>query len=127
MYQVNCIKLSPRLIPVQCDSSPVPSHHNILLLCRSLSALESKLVSKFCEDENGDLIYNRVTNGYRNGKNGNYGNGNYGNGYGTTNQEDFNNGRRTVTTTGTQSQGGRVDLTQPINLGTATVQVFTAH
>uniref|UniRef100_A0A8C7JVP1 Collagen alpha-1(XXVIII) chain n=1 Tax=Oncorhynchus kisutch TaxID=8019 RepID=A0A8C7JVP1_ONCKI len=79
----------------------------------TLPALESKLVSKFCEDENGDRIYNRVTNGYRNGKNGNYGNG-----YGTTNQEDFNNGRRTVTTTSTQSQGGRVDLTQPIDLGT---------
>lgn len=48
-----------------------------ILFC-SVSALESKLVSQFCEDENGALIYNRVTNGY----NG-YGNGNNGkrNGY----------------------------------------------
>eukprot|EP00063_Salmo_salar_P032404 XP_014007239.1 PREDICTED: collagen alpha-1(XXVIII) chain-like isoform X1 [Salmo salar] len=103
-------------------SDPDSEHMYLIDDFNTLPALESKLVSKFCEDENGDLIYNRVTNGYRNGKNGNYGNGNYGNGYGTTNQEDFNNGRRTVTTTGTQSQGGRVDLTQPINLGTATVQ-----
>uniref|UniRef100_A0A674EVG1 Collagen alpha-1(XXVIII) chain n=1 Tax=Salmo trutta TaxID=8032 RepID=A0A674EVG1_SALTR len=99
-------------------SDPDSEHMYLIDDFNTLPALESKLVSKFCEDENGDLIYNRVTNGYRNGKNGNYGNGNYGNGYGTTNQEDFNNGRRTVTTTGTQSQGGRVDLTQPINLGT---------
>lgn len=45
----------------------------------SVSALESKLVSQFCEDENGALIYNRVTNGYGNGYNSNNGNrnGNY--------------------------------------------------
>lgn len=60
----------------------------IFLFC-SVSALESKLVSQFCEDENGALIYNRVTNGYNgygNGYNSNSGkrNGNYvvgGNGY----------------------------------------------
>uniref|UniRef100_A0A674DUT6 Collagen alpha-1(XXVIII) chain n=1 Tax=Salmo trutta TaxID=8032 RepID=A0A674DUT6_SALTR len=108
-------------------SDPDSEHMYLIDDFNTLPALESKLVSKFCEDENGDPIYNRVTNGYgnngyRNGNNGNYGNGNYGNGYGTTNQEDFNNRRRTVTTTGTQSQGGRVDLTQPINPGTATVQ-----
>uniref|UniRef100_A0A8C7TLN7 Collagen alpha-1(XXVIII) chain n=1 Tax=Oncorhynchus mykiss TaxID=8022 RepID=A0A8C7TLN7_ONCMY len=100
-------------------SDPDSEHMYLIDDFNTLPALESKLVSKFCEDENGDLIYNRVTNGYRNGKNGNYGNGNYGNGYGTTNQEDFNNGRRTVTTTSTQSQGGRVDLTQPIDLGSS--------
>uniref|UniRef100_A0A8C8J6Z1 Collagen alpha-1(XXVIII) chain n=1 Tax=Oncorhynchus tshawytscha TaxID=74940 RepID=A0A8C8J6Z1_ONCTS len=100
-------------------SDPDSEHMYLIDDFNTLPALESKLVSKFCEDENGDLIYNRVTNGYRNGKNGNNGNGNYGNGYGTTNQEDFNNGRRTVTTTSTQSQGGRVDLTQPIDLGSS--------
>uniref|UniRef100_A0A4W5MPH5 Collagen alpha-1(XXVIII) chain n=1 Tax=Hucho hucho TaxID=62062 RepID=A0A4W5MPH5_9TELE len=103
-------------------SDPDSEHMYLIDDFNTLPALESKLVSKFCEDENGDLIYNRDTNGYRNGNNRNYGNGNYGNGYGTTNQEDFNNGRRTVTTTGTQSQGGRVDLTQPIDPGTDTVQ-----
>ncbi|CAB1327873.1 unnamed protein product [Coregonus sp. 'balchen'] len=111
-------------------SDPDSEHMYLIDDFNTLPALESKLVSKFCEDENGAPIYNRVTNGYgnngyRNGNNGNYDNGNYGNGYGTTNQEDFNNGRRTVTTTGTgtQSQGGRVALTQPINPSTATVQI----
>uniref|UniRef100_A0A4W5N9J8 Collagen alpha-1(XXVIII) chain n=1 Tax=Hucho hucho TaxID=62062 RepID=A0A4W5N9J8_9TELE len=134
MYALGIVNMSD---PTQAEflrelnliaSDPDSEHMYLIDDFNTLPALESKLVSKFCEDENGDLIYNRVTNGYgnngyRNGNNGNYGNGNYG--YGTTNQEDFNNGRRTVTTTGTQSQGGRVDLTQPINPGTATVQVFT--
>lgn len=43
------------------------------------AALESRLVSRFCEDENGALVYNRVTNGY-NGYNGNGYNGNFANG-----------------------------------------------
>lgn len=34
------------------------------------SALESKLVSQFCEDENGALIYNHIANGPWNGNNG---------------------------------------------------------
>uniref|UniRef100_A0A8C7R3N3 Collagen alpha-1(XXVIII) chain n=1 Tax=Oncorhynchus mykiss TaxID=8022 RepID=A0A8C7R3N3_ONCMY len=105
-------------------SDPDSEHMYLIDDFNTLPALESKLVSKFCEDENGGLVYNGYgNNGHRNGNNGNYGNG--GNGYGITNQEDFNNRRRTVTTTGTQSQGGSVDLTQPINPGTATVQVFT--
>lgn len=40
-----------------------------LLFC-AFSALESKLVSQFCEDENGALIYNHITNGHWNGNNG---------------------------------------------------------
>lgn len=36
------------------------------------TALESKLVSQFCEDENGDLIYSHITNGLHNGNNGLY-------------------------------------------------------
>lgn len=42
------------------------------------AALESKLVNQFCEDENGALIYNRVTNGHWNGNNGHGHNGNNG-------------------------------------------------
>lgn len=42
------------------------------------SALESQLVSQFCEDENGALIYNRITNGHWNSNNG-HGNGLNGN------------------------------------------------
>lgn len=56
--------------------------HNVRFLsCGSVAALESKLVSQFCEDENGDLIYNRLTNGNnghsnsRNGNNGRYAEG----------------------------------------------------
>lgn len=50
--------------------------------CYLFSALESKLVSQFCEDENGALIYNHITNGLRNGNNGhsNAINGNNGHG-----------------------------------------------
>lgn len=36
----------------------------------SFTALESKLVNQFCEDENGALIYNHLTNGPWNGNNG---------------------------------------------------------
>lgn len=34
------------------------------------TALESKLVSQFCEDEHGTLIYDRTVNGRWNGNNG---------------------------------------------------------
>uniref|UniRef100_A0A672KP89 Collagen alpha-1(XXVIII) chain-like n=1 Tax=Sinocyclocheilus grahami TaxID=75366 RepID=A0A672KP89_SINGR len=49
--------------------------YNCILLCvwSHHAALESKLVSQFCEDENGALYFNRITNGF-NGYNG-YGNG----------------------------------------------------
>lgn len=48
------------------------------LLCFAFTALESQLVSQFCEDENGALIYNRITNGHWNSNNG-HGNGLNGN------------------------------------------------
>lgn len=76
------------------------------------SALESKLVSQFCVDENGKLIYNHITNGHWNGLgvnghgentngyngygNNDYGNNGYGNswnGYGY--QDDIQNHKRT--------------------------------
>lgn len=58
------------------------------------SALESQLVSQFCEDENGALIYNHITNGYWNGNSG-YGNGingnnKYGNGINGNNRHGKN-------------------------------------
>lgn len=49
-----------------------------LTLCFAFSALESQLVSQFCEDENGALIYNRITNRHWNGNNA-HGNGLNGN------------------------------------------------
>uniref|UniRef100_A0A8C5NH49 Collagen alpha-1(XXVIII) chain n=1 Tax=Gouania willdenowi TaxID=441366 RepID=A0A8C5NH49_GOUWI len=51
-------------------SDPDSEHMFLIDDFNTLPALESKLVSQFCEDENGALIYNRVTNG-NNGYNGN--------------------------------------------------------
>ncbi len=59
------------------------------LLIHSYSALESKLVNQFCEDENGALIFSRI-NGFENGYgiNGNRINGNSRYSYGTNVNED---------------------------------------
>uniref|UniRef100_A0A3P8Z4R3 Collagen alpha-1(XXVIII) chain n=1 Tax=Esox lucius TaxID=8010 RepID=A0A3P8Z4R3_ESOLU len=67
-------------------SDPDAEHMYLIDDFNTLPALESKLVSQFCEDENGALIYNRLTNGFannghRNGNNWNQGNGNHGNAF----------------------------------------------
>uniref|UniRef100_A0A8C3AW68 Collagen alpha-1(XXVIII) chain n=1 Tax=Cyclopterus lumpus TaxID=8103 RepID=A0A8C3AW68_CYCLU len=51
-------------------SDPDSEHMYLIDDFNTLPALESKLVSQFCEDENGALIYNRITNGHWNGYNG---------------------------------------------------------
>ncbi|KAL4656629.1 collagen alpha-1(XXVIII) chain-like, partial [Arapaima gigas] len=56
-------------------SDPDSEHMYLIDDFNTLPALESKLVSQLCEDENGALVYNRITNGYGN-------NGHLGNGYG---------------------------------------------
>uniref|UniRef100_A0A672ZRD6 Collagen alpha-1(XXVIII) chain n=1 Tax=Sphaeramia orbicularis TaxID=375764 RepID=A0A672ZRD6_9TELE len=107
-------------------SDPDSEHMFLIDDFNTLPALESKLVSQFCEDENGALIYNRVTNGYnsqgnngyngygangnRNGINGNYAIG----GYGYRPITDTNNGRQTGISTGTgvQGHGGGLDITR---------------
>lgn len=69
------------------------------------AALESKLVNQFCEDENGALIYNRITNG-GNGHNGYrpngydnhnilYGNNGYGSHHEETSDSTISTQRRT--------------------------------
>ncbi|KAK0145075.1 Collagen alpha-1(XXVIII) chain [Merluccius polli] len=65
-------------------SDPDTEHMYLIDDFNTLPALESQLVSQFCEDETGALIYNRVTNGYTNGNghNGHGHNGNVLNGYG---------------------------------------------
>lgn len=71
--------------------------------------MESKLVSQFCEDENGALIYNRITNG-GNGHNGYRHNGydnhnnvlNGNNGYGSHHLEEFD--KRVNVLSGTYSE-----------------------
>lgn len=61
-------------------SDPDSEHMFLIDDFNTLPALESKLVSQFCEDENGALIYNKITNGYNghgsNGYNGYDSNGN---------------------------------------------------
>ncbi|CAK6965541.1 collagen alpha-1(XXVIII) chain-like [Scomber scombrus] len=82
-------------------SDPDTEHMFLIDDFNTLPALESKLVSQFCEDENGALIYNRVTNGY--GYNGYGGNGNR-NGY---------NGPNTIGPgTNNHGHGGRGDNNQ---------------
>uniref|UniRef100_A0A672J5L7 Collagen alpha-1(XXVIII) chain n=1 Tax=Salarias fasciatus TaxID=181472 RepID=A0A672J5L7_SALFA len=110
-------------------SDPDSEHMYLIDDFNTLPALESQLVNQFCEDENGALIYNRITNGNWNGNNGLSPNGNsrYGehangyNGYGNNgfphgnnrngynHEEDIQNQRRT-------SSRGRGDtFTLPIS------------
>ena len=63
--------------PYTYKNDDVTTNTDVLFLCL---ALESKLVSKFCEDENGALIYNSIANGY--GTNGHATNGHATNGNG---------------------------------------------
>ncbi|XP_051799252.1 collagen alpha-1(XXVIII) chain-like [Acanthochromis polyacanthus] len=101
-------------------SDPDAEHMFLIDDFNTLPALESKLVSQFCEDENGALIYNRITNGYngnngnRNGFNGNYAIGGYG--YRPAPEQEVQNGRQTG------SQGGRGSSTTQ---GGGRQQVFT--
>lgn len=55
-------------------------------------ALESKLVRRLCEDENGAVINNRITNGHWNGNNGHGKNTNEYSGYGNNGYAYGNNG-----------------------------------
>lgn len=97
-------------------SDPDSEHMFLIDDFNTLPALESKLVSQFCEDENGALIYNRITNGYgNNGNNGNmngkYAVGSYG--YQPATEQQVLAGRQSGTSTGTstQSHDGRVETT----------------
>uniref|UniRef100_A0A8C7RV80 Collagen, type XXVIII, alpha 2a n=1 Tax=Oncorhynchus mykiss TaxID=8022 RepID=A0A8C7RV80_ONCMY len=74
-------------------SDPDSEHMYLIDDFNTLPALESKLVSQFCEDENGALVLNRNTNGFgRNGNNG-YGNNGYGNnGHGINGQGNSGQG-----------------------------------
>ncbi|XP_029981006.1 collagen, type XXVIII, alpha 2a [Sphaeramia orbicularis] len=74
-------------------SDPDSEHMYLIDDFNTLPALESKLVSQFCEDENGALIYNRITNGHWNGNNG-HGqgvNGNNGRGDNTNRYNGYGN------------------------------------
>ncbi|XP_041807001.1 collagen, type XXVIII, alpha 2a [Chelmon rostratus] len=125
-------------------SDPDSEHMYLIDDFNTLPALESQLVNQFCEDENGALIYNHITNGHWNGNNGHghgingnnghgenangyngYGNngyasgnnvhGNNGNGYNY--QDEIQNQRRTT------SRGRGDTFTLPISSDPLRVQV----
>ncbi|XP_016414140.1 collagen alpha-1(XXVIII) chain-like [Sinocyclocheilus rhinocerous] len=101
-------------------SDPDSEHMFLIDDYNTLPALESKLVSQFCEDENGALYFNRITNGF----NG-YG---YGNG-----QEDVSSYRNNVygnrfqeislDRSQTHSRGKGHGIPLPINPGPLKAQV----
>uniref|UniRef100_A0A8C3A682 Collagen alpha-1(XXVIII) chain n=1 Tax=Cyclopterus lumpus TaxID=8103 RepID=A0A8C3A682_CYCLU len=99
-------------------SDPDSEHMFLIDDFNTLPALESKLVSQFCEDENGALIYNRINNG--NGNNGNR-NGNYAvGGYGYQPATE----QQVLTGTSTQSHEGRVETTLHGSIGSSTGQLL---
>ncbi|XP_049341011.1 collagen, type XXVIII, alpha 2a isoform X3 [Astyanax mexicanus] len=111
-------------------SDPDTEHMYLIDDFNTLPALESKLVSQFCEDENGALIYNRITNGV-NGQNKHNGfrhNGYenhpdilYGNnGYGSTHQEHLD---RTQFHPQTHVRNRGDTFTLPINPAPLSTQV----
>ncbi|KAL7865473.1 hypothetical protein SRHO_G00107200 [Serrasalmus rhombeus] len=109
-------------------SDPDSEHMYLIDDFNTLPALESKLVSQFCEDENGALIYNRITNGV-NGHNGFKYNGYdnhasdvlYGNnGYGNPHQEHLDR-TRLDTQSHVRSRGDTFTL--PINPAPLSTQV----
>lgn len=68
-------------------SDPDSEHMFLIDDFNTLPALESKLVSQFCEDENGALIYNKITNGF---------NGHGNNGYNSYNDRNVVNGNYAI-------------------------------
>ncbi|XP_068602533.1 collagen, type XXVIII, alpha 2a [Brachionichthys hirsutus] len=104
-------------------SDPDSEHMFLIDDFNTLPALESKLVSQFCEDENGALIHNRVTDVHWNGNDGHRDNasgfngytyGNNGNGY---HEEEIRNQKRT------NSRGRGDTFTLPISADPLPVQV----
>ncbi|KAL6100789.1 uncharacterized protein ACO6RY_07850 [Pungitius sinensis] len=116
-------------------SDPDSEHMYLIDDFNTLPALESQLVNQFCEDENGALIYNRITNVHWNGNNGHGVNGNNGNrentngyggfgnnGYGNANngqnyRDEIENQRRT------NSRGRGDTFTLPISADRLPIQV----
>lgn len=116
-------------------SDPDAEHMFLIDDFNTLPALESKLVSQFCEDENGALIYNRITNGYNNGYNNGNRNGFNGNyaigGYGyrpATEHEVQTDGRQGGRGSSTTQGGGRQQVfTETTNRGTERGDTFNRN
>ncbi|XP_064800884.1 collagen alpha-1(XXVIII) chain-like [Oncorhynchus masou masou] len=120
-------------------SDPDNEHMYLIDDFNTLPALESKLVSQFCEDENGALVMNRIANGFGTNVNNGYGNhryvpeaygnnvhGNNGyvdNSFGNTYHEDpiLNPSRRTSSQSYIRGRGDTFAL--PLNAGPLPLQV----
>ncbi len=121
----------------------MPQINSFLFSFLFFSALESKLVSQFCEDENGALIYNHITNGHWNGNsgpgnNGNNGHGENANGYNGNGNNGYPNGNNGYGNNGNSytyeeeiqnqrrinSRGRGDTFTLPISADPLPVQVF---
>ncbi|XP_061736061.1 collagen, type XXVIII, alpha 2a [Nerophis ophidion] len=108
-------------------SDPDSEHMYLIDDFNTLPALESKLVSQFCEDENGALIYNRVTNGHWNGLgvNGHIGYGGQNHVHNNNNNGNgFNDNEKEVTNLRRTNERARGDtFTLPISPDTLPIQV----
>uniref|UniRef100_A0A3Q1IWW3 Collagen alpha-1(XXVIII) chain n=1 Tax=Anabas testudineus TaxID=64144 RepID=A0A3Q1IWW3_ANATE len=121
-------------------SDPDSEHMYLIDDFNTLPALESKLVNQFCEDENGALIYNHITNGHWNGNNGPghgisghngqavnangynaHGNNGYGNNINGYNYQEERNPNQNERLTNSRSRGDTFTL--PISANPLPVQV----
>ncbi|XP_053738825.1 collagen alpha-1(XXVIII) chain-like [Synchiropus splendidus] len=118
-------------------SDPDAEHMFLIDDFNTLPALESKLVSQFCEDENGALIYNKGSNNYnghssnRNGVSGNYATGGY-DYRPLTEQEKLNVGQTGVSSTSTrvttgQVGGGQLDYRETVSRGSERGDTFNRY
>ncbi|KAL4636190.1 collagen alpha-1(XXVIII) chain-like, partial [Arapaima gigas] len=67
-------------------SDPDSEHMYLIDDFNTLTALESKLISQICEDENGAVVYNRIVNNFENGY---WNNGFDNNDYGSTRPQNW--------------------------------------
>ncbi|TRY92807.1 hypothetical protein DNTS_024874 [Danionella cerebrum] len=106
-------------------SDPDSEHMFLIDDYNTLPALESKLVSQFCEDENGALYFNRITNGV---------NGNNGYGY-NNNHEDISYGntvygnrfQESIDRLQSHTRGRGQSIPLPINPGPLKTQVVNDY
>ncbi|CDQ57197.1 unnamed protein product [Oncorhynchus mykiss] len=111
-------------------SDPDNEHMYLIDDFNTLPALESKLVSQFCEDENGALVMNRIANGFGTNVNNGYGNHRYvpeaygNNGLGNNGYDPIlNPSRRTSSQSYIRGRGDTFAL--PLNAGPLPLQVHT--
>uniref|UniRef100_A0A3Q3LB90 Collagen alpha-1(XXVIII) chain n=1 Tax=Mastacembelus armatus TaxID=205130 RepID=A0A3Q3LB90_9TELE len=118
-------------------SDPDSEHMYLIDDFNTLPALESKLVNQLCEDENGALIYNHITNGHWNGINGHGTNGNNGRGlntngyngsgnnvYGNNGYGNIGNGYNSQNQRSTNSRGRGDTSTLPVRSDPIPIQAI---